>query len=138
MGVAVAAAISAITLSNRSYIWSRVCQFVWPFVIVLCAVRAIIMIVRLRQGKDKIEWECDNGGQLWPAADPQVVATNNVGFPSGFCSAGFASLNAAFIGGLLIDLAFQMYMFFLMWRFTKRLEHYRTMKGPFSGGYYNA
>jgi len=25
-------------------------------------------------------------------------------------------------------------MFFLTWRFSKRLEHYSTMKGPFHGG----
>jgi len=136
MGVAVAAAISAIALSNRSYIWTRVCTFIWPFVIVICAVRAIIMIVRLQQGKDKIQWECDNGGSLW-TDNPQVAAANTVTFPSGFCTAGFSSLNGAFIGSLMIDLVFQMYMFFLMWRFSKRLEHYRGMKGPFYGGYYN-
>jgi hypothetical protein len=136
MGVAVAAAISAIALSNRSYIWTRVCKFIWPFVIIICAVRGIIMIVRLRQGKDKIQWECDNGGQLW-TQDTQP-APNTVAFPSGFCAAGFSSLNGAFIGSLLVDLIFQMYMFFLMWRFSKRLEHYRGMKGPFYGGYYNS
>ena len=30
-----------------------------------------------------------------------------------------------------------MYMFFLMWRFQKRLEHYGQMKGPFYGGEYS-
>lgn len=137
MGVAVAAAISALALSNRSYIWTKVTTFLWPFVIVICAIRAIIMIVRLQQGKDNIQWECNNGGQLW-TTNPQVAATNTVALPSGFCASGFSSLNAAFIGSLLIDLVFQLYMFFLMWRFSKRLEHYRGMKGPFSGGYYNA
>jgi len=136
LGVASAAAISVIALSNRSYIWTRVCKFLWPFVIVISAVRAIIMIVRLQQGKDKIKWECDNGGQLWPGHSDAARNTVN-SIPSGFCASGFSSLNAAFIGSLLIDLVFQMYMLFLIWRFQKRLEHYRGMKGPFHGGYYN-
>jgi hypothetical protein len=88
--------------------------------------------------KHEIEWECNNGGQLWPGVNAQVAASNDVALPSAFCSAGFPTLSAAFTGGLFIDLIFQIYMFFLMWRFTKRLEHYRGMKGPFSGGYYNA
>jgi hypothetical protein len=28
----------------------------------------------------------------------------------------------------------QVYMFFLTWRFSKRIEHYADMKGPFAGG----
>lgn len=28
----------------------------------------------------------------------------------------------------------QIYMFFLVWRYQKRLEHYQGMKGPFAGG----
>lgn len=31
----------------------------------------------------------------------------------------------------------QLYMFFMMWRFQKRLEHYQGMKGPFYGGEYS-
>lgn len=73
--------------------------------------------------------------------------------PSGFCGAGFNSLNIAFIISLLVDVVFQvnsfngrdvlmltdccqLYMFFLVWRYSKRLEHYSRMKGPYSGGYY--
>jgi len=138
LGVAVCSALSMLALSNRSYIWTRVCKFLWPFVIVICAVRATIMIVRLQQGKSKIQWECDNGGQLWPQSPAAVSSSTINSMPSGFCASGFASLNAAFIGGLMIDLVCQMYMYFLMWRFSKRLEHYRGMKGPFTGGLYNA
>lgn len=135
--VASTAVISMIALSNRSYIWIRVVKFLWPFVIVICAIRAIVMIVQLQRGKDKIVWECNNGGQLWTdsvAAGYQTTAS----FPSGFCTNGFSSVNSAFIVSLIIDLAFQIYMFFLSWRFSKRLEHYSNMKGPFYGGYYNA
>jgi len=137
LGVAVISALSMGALSNRSYIWTRVVKFLWPFIIVICAVRAIIMIVQLQRGKDKIRWECDNGGQLW--TDAHTAATNTLTtIPSGFCASGFSSLNAAFIGSLMIDLLCQMYMYFMMWRFQKRLEHYRGMKGPVHGGYYNA
>jgi len=135
IGIGVAAGLSALALSNQSYLWARVCKFIWIFVIILSAIRAIIMIVQLQRGKDKIQWECDNGGQLW---DPLTTAENTLStIPSGFCTAGFASLNAAFIGSLLIDLVFQMYMWFLVWRFSKRLEHYKGLKGPFGGGFYN-
>ncbi|EPQ60156.1 hypothetical protein GLOTRDRAFT_52078 [Gloeophyllum trabeum ATCC 11539] len=136
VGVCALAVINIFALSNRSYIWTRVCKFLWPFVIVICAVRAILMIVELQRGKDKIQWECANGGQVWTSNADYTSSTSS--FPAGFCTSGFNSLNWAFIFSLVIDLAFQMYMFFLTWRFEKRLEHYSGLKGPFYGGYYNA
>jgi len=139
LGIAAAAVISMLALSNRSYIWIRVVKFLWPFVIVISAVRAIIMIVQLQRGKDKIMWECNNGGQLWTDSARVTAGISTSGsVPSGFCAMGFSSLNSAFILSLLVDLVFQVYMFFLTWRFSKRLEHYSNMKGPFNGGYYNA
>jgi len=137
IGVVAAAVISMFALSNRSYIWIRVVNFLWPFIIVICAVRAIIMIVQLQRGKDKIVWECNHGGQQWTSSTNANVATTG-SLPGGFCAVGFSSLNVAFIVSLLIDLVFQAYMYFMTWRFSKRLEHYSTMKGPFHGGYYNA
>lgn len=135
--VATAAIISMLALSNRSYIWTRVTTFVWPFVIVISAIRAILMIVELQRGQDKIAWECANGGQLWPGSvTPGVIPSGSL--PSTFCTTGFASLNSAFIVALLVDIVCQIYMFFLTWRFSKRLEHYSGLKGPFYGGYYNA
>jgi len=68
MGVCAVAVINAVTLSNvretslrslssthfgyrkRSYTWSRVCHFLWPFIIVICGVRAIFMIWELHRG----------------------------------------------------------------------------------------
>ncbi|KAI5124100.1 hypothetical protein M0805_000914 [Coniferiporia weirii] len=137
LAVAATALINILALSNRSYIWTRVCKFLWPFVLVISAIRAIIMIVELQRGKDNITWECDNGGQLWTAS-AQDGYNNGASFPSGFCTAGFSSLYAAFIVSLLVDLVFQIYMLFLNWRFSKRLEHYREMKGPYFGGFYNS
>ncbi|TFK56498.1 hypothetical protein OE88DRAFT_1729987 [Heliocybe sulcata] len=136
IGVTAVAVISILALSNRSYIWTRVVKFLWPFIIVICAIRAILMIVELNRGKDKIQWECANGGQVW--TDNAEYASSTASFPAAFCTSGFTSLNYAFIFGLLIDLACQMYMFFMVWRFEKRLEHYSGMQGPFYGGYYKA
>lgn len=54
--------------------------------------------------KDKIAWECQNGGQLWTES---AAYDNGASIPSGFCTSGFSSLNTAFIGSLLVDLGFQ-------------------------------
>jgi hypothetical protein len=89
------------------------------------------------RSKDEIAWECANGGQVW-SAQAVAASASTTSMPAGFCTTGFSSLNTAFIFGLLIDLVFQIYMFFLTWRFSKRLEHYSSMKGPFAGGYYDA
>jgi len=136
MGIAALALINVFALSNRSYIWTRVCKFLWPFVLVIACVRAILMIVELQRGKDRIQWECDNGGQLWTSSASEDTTTGNL--PAGFCVAGFGSLNTAFIIGLLVDLVCQIYMLFMNWRFSKRLEHYREMSGPYQGGFYKA
>lgn len=137
VGVGALAVVTIVALSNRSYVWSRACTFMWPFIIVICAIRAILMIVELQRGQANIQWECDNGGQLWTAS-AQAGYANSASFPSGFCASGFHSLNIVFIVSLLVDLVCQLYMYFLIWRFQKRLEHYSGMKGPFNGGYYNA
>ncbi|KAJ6601367.1 hypothetical protein DFH09DRAFT_1243162 [Mycena vulgaris] len=134
MGVAI---VTILALSTRSYVFARAMQFVWPFIIVTCAIRAIIMVVELNRGKDKIQWECDNGGQLWPDSVAANISTTPA-FPTEFCIVGFPAINTAFIVSLLVDLAFQLYMFFLVWRFCARLVHYSGMKGPFGNGYYNA
>ncbi|KAH9949337.1 hypothetical protein B0H21DRAFT_728509 [Amylocystis lapponica] len=128
--------INVVALSNRSYMWTRVCKALWPFVIVITAVRAIIMIVELQRGKSKINWECANGQQLWTAsAEAGYGGTRTM--PSTICTAGFPTVFAVFIIFLLADLVFQMYMFFMTWRYQKLLEHYQSMI-PQMGGYYKA
>lgn len=110
---------------QRSYIWIRVCKFLWTFVIIICAVRATLMIVELQRGfvtkpymgcvaltyspcshgrKDKIIWECNHGGQIW-SSNAEYAAKSSL--PVGFCAAGFNSLYTAFIISLLVDLVFQ-------------------------------
>jgi len=132
--VAVLAFINALALSNRSYIWTRVCKFSWPFMVIISAIRAIVMIVELYRYHWQIVWECENGGQLYGSIAEAGATT----LPSTLCNPGWQSTFTIFIVALLVDLVFQIYMLFLNWRFSKRLEHYNTMKGPFQGGYYNA
>lgn len=131
MAVAVLAALNVVALSNRAYVWIRVCKFFWIFVIIISAIRATLIIVELQRGKDKIIWECNHGGQVW-SSNAEYAAKSS--FPVGFCSAGFDSLNTAFIISLLVDIAFQMYMFFMTWRYQRRLERYELVKT--SGGLY--
>ena len=90
---------------QRSYIWIRAVKFLWPFIIIIDAVRAILMIVQLNRGKDKIIWECQNGGQLWGESESQGYA-NTSSFPDALCGPGFQSLFTAFIICLLADLVF--------------------------------
>lgn len=108
------------------------CKFLWPFILVISGIRAVAMIVELQRGqvftpiqnesslselnwlfffssphrKDNIAWECDNGGQLWPAS---VTAgyDNDTSFPGAFCTSGFTSVYTAFIISLLADIGIQ-------------------------------
>jgi len=125
--VALTAFISLCALSNRSYVWSRASVFLWPFLIVISAIRAIIIIVELQRGKNNIIWECDNGGKLYSASVAAGYQTST-SLPSQFCTIGFSSMNTAWIIALLVDLGFQIYMFFLVWRFCKRIQHYSGIK----------
>jgi len=126
MAVGGTAALTALALGTRSYIWTRACTVLWPFLIVISAIRDIVMIVELQRGKDKIAWECANGGQLWVPSAAAGYGSGNA--PPTFCTTGFASLNTAFIVCLLADLVFQVYMLFITWRFPTRLEHYASTK----------
>jgi hypothetical protein len=135
MGVAATALVNIVALSNRNYLFVRVCKFLWPFIIVIAAVRAILMIWELNRGQDKIAWECANGGQQY-GLTPLELELSPPTMPIGLCTSSFHSIWTAFIISLLVDLAFQMYMFFLNWRYSKRLEHYGRMNGPMAGGYY--
>jgi len=124
--VALVAAITILALGNRSHTWTRVGVALWPFLIVISAIRDIIMIVELQRGKEKIQWECANGGQLWTTSAAAGYGTGNA--PSAFCTAGFSSLYTAFILCLLADLVFQTYMLFITWRYSTRLRHYSSLK----------
>jgi len=135
LGVALAAIISMFALSNRSSTWITVAKFLWPLMVIICGVRAVLMVVELQRGQYKILWECENGGELWTAPNTTAIITSG-SLPPVFCTYGFATLNTAFIISLLVDLGLQIYLYFLTWRYSKRLEHYEDLK-PYMGGYYS-
>jgi len=134
LGVALAAIISMFALSNRSSTWINVAKFLWPLMVIICGIRAVLMVVELQRGQYKILWECENGGELWTAPNTTAIITSG-SLPPIFCTYGFATLNTAFIISLLVDLGLQIYMYFLTWRYSKRLEHYEDLK-PYTGGRY--
>jgi len=134
LGVALTAIISMFALSNRSITWINVAKFMWPLMVITCGIRAVLMVVELQRGQYKILWECENGGQLWTAPNTTAIVTSG-SLPTPFCTYGFATLNTAFIISLLADLGLQIYMYFLTWRFSKRLLHYSDMKA-YEEGYY--
>jgi len=134
MVIALIAFINVIALANSAYTWIRVSTTLWPFLITISCIRVIIMLIELRRGESNIIWECNNGGQLWPS-NVQYVTTLST-MPATICNFGIPNLITAFIISLLVDVAFQIYMYFLAWRFRKRMEHYDSMKGPFDGGIY--
>ncbi|CAK5280391.1 unnamed protein product [Mycena citricolor] len=135
MGIMGLAIVTILALSNRSYVFTRAMQFVWPFAIVISALRAIVMIVELQRGKAAIEWECNNGGALYYESVAKNISATPV-WPAEFCIVGYPTINASFIVSLAVDLIFQIYMFFLVWRYSTRLLTYSGMKGPFGNGYY--
>lgn len=137
MGVCAMACIEMLTLSNRSLTWANACMLMWPFVIIISAIRAIFMIWELYRGKDNIIWECENGGQLWGASE-EAGYGNSTSFPNAICGPGWHSLFTAFIVSLLVDLGFQMYAFFLNWRFKRRILRYSAIPNKFPGDSYHA
>ena len=53
--VAAIAAISTLAFANRSIVWAKAMSFVWPLLIVLSAIRAILMIIQLNRTQDKMQ-----------------------------------------------------------------------------------
>lgn len=49
--VSVICFVNIIALSNNSYMWARVCFFLWPFLLVISAVRAGFMSKSGEEGK---------------------------------------------------------------------------------------
>jgi len=132
VGVCAMSCIQILTLSNRSISWANVCLLLWPFVIAASGIRAIFMIWQLYRGKDKIVWECENGGQHWGDTEEDGY-NNSSSFPNAICGPGWHSLFTAFIVSLLVDIGFQMYAFFLNWRFKRRIERYTIIKNNYNG-----
>lgn len=89
---------------------------------VVTCIRHIVFQLNRQQGK--IIWECNNGGQLWGESVEAGYGPGDKSMPSGMCSAGFHSLYLAFVFSMLLDFAFQVYAYFMCWRFLARIRHY--------------
>ncbi|GAA5954145.1 hypothetical protein JCM10213_005391 [Rhodosporidiobolus nylandii] len=119
MAIGALAILLLLGFANSSYMWTRLLFFLMPFVLVISAIRAGIMIWRLDYYQGNIVWECNHGGQVYNATlanDTSYDASNYSGnsIPSGFCSTGFHSLYLAFSFALCIDVALQIYQYFLV------------------------
>ncbi|GAA6016167.1 hypothetical protein JCM10207_004469, partial [Rhodosporidiobolus poonsookiae] len=143
MAIGAISVILLIAFANSSYMLTRLIFFLSPFVLLVSAIRAGIMIFRLDYCyQSNVIWECNHGGQVYNetlANDPTYDWTSYSGdtLPSGFCSTGFHSLYLAFAFALCIDVALQLYQYFLVWRFKARLEQYFSFKAhPGGGGMY--
>ncbi|PWN95495.1 hypothetical protein FA09DRAFT_332134 [Tilletiopsis washingtonensis] len=123
MAVMAICILNIVGYANNSYMWARLCFYLWPVILLVTAVRAGFMIFQLNREQNKIIWECNNGGQLWGESVEKGYGEGS-GMPTGMCSAGFHSLYIAFVMSLLVDLALQIYAYFMAWRFMKRIEHY--------------
>ncbi|KAK0568936.1 hypothetical protein OC861_001463 [Tilletia horrida] len=124
MAVVAVCVISCIGLSNNTMLWSRVCFYLWPIILITVAVRDAFMMFQLDRQQGKIIWECNNGGLLWGQSAEKGYGSSTSTMPSGVCSAGFHSLYIAFVLSLLFDYAAQLYAYFMMWRFCQRLQRY--------------
>ncbi|KAF8889210.1 hypothetical protein CPB84DRAFT_1826667 [Gymnopilus junonius] len=153
LAIGTAAILSIIALATRSRVLAGTVKYLWPFLIVFSILRGIIMTLELLRGKDNINWECSNGGQLWQS---DSSSSNPGTLPGVFCTVGFNSLWAGFIIALTVDLLFQVslgsqaicrltkmfpskinkfYIAILIRRFSDRVDHLRP--NPIFGRWYN-
>ena len=76
MAVAAISVITILCLSNSSYMFARLLFYLGPFIIVVSAIRAGVMVFRLNQHKDNVVWECNHGGQReFGDANPRAELT---------------------------------------------------------------
>jgi len=124
------AIVIVFVLANRSFIFTRVLYRVYPVIGILGIVRGGIMAWELQYFKDRIVWECQNGGHKWidPTAPPpppsNTPTTLPTTLPPAFCNQGVNNLVLVFTSCLVIDFLLMLYMCFLLWRFHTRLRHY--------------
>ncbi|KAF8323348.1 hypothetical protein DL93DRAFT_2071034 [Clavulina sp. PMI_390] len=136
MAIAAIALLNLIGLMNNSYSASRIASFLWPVVVVISGVRAVLMIMDMNSNKPKIQWECDHGGCLYGATADQYAGGVIPSFDVSWCKYGVSGLYTYTVIIVLLDLACQVYMWFLNWRFLALLEAYELMIGPKAEVYY--
>lgn len=78
---------------------------------------------------DRIQWECDNGGQQWnqTVIDEGMTFTNETVtgtlLPDKFCDIGVHRTYITFVFCLLVDFILICYAWFLDWRMLARIRH---------------
>jgi len=94
---------------QRSFIFTRVLYRTYPVIGILGIVRGGIMAWELQYYKDRIVWECQNGGHKWidptkppvpTTVPPKTLPTT---LPPAFCNQGVNNLAIVFTGCLVID-----------------------------------
>ncbi|KAG9290031.1 hypothetical protein G9A89_010337 [Geosiphon pyriformis] len=145
MAQGASALITAIAFSNRSYLFTKLMFRLYPFILVLGAVRAVLMAWELDEWKYRIVGECESGGYKWisdstnttwtPSLDHTIVtstgtfSTNSTTLPTVFCKVGIPNSVVLFTTSLAIDFILMLYFNFLIWRFMVKLQHYPFQKG---------
>lgn len=76
------------------------CVGLWPLM-------HMILTHPYLHSQSNIDWECQNGQQLWPASAAAGYGGTTAFPPGGICTQGFASLYTAVIVSLLVDMGFQ-------------------------------
>ncbi|KAH8916451.1 hypothetical protein BT69DRAFT_1250199 [Atractiella rhizophila] len=136
---------SGIGISNNSLLWLRFSFYLWPFVIVVNSVRAGLMVWRVNYYQGRVIWECNHGGVKWTQAAQDAAANNTLSdngqstLPSSFCNSGFHNFYIALTFSLVVDWILQVYLYFLVWRCMRRVQHYLSFqRDKYGVGVYTA
>jgi len=133
----VLALLAAIAISNRSYLFSKLVLYIYPFILFLGAIRGGLLAWELRNWEYRIYGECQNDGHQWLTdytnADGTVGSTyaynTTETIPTQTCTFGIHNFVVLFVAFIVIDFILMLYFTFLIWRFTVKLEHYPLQKG---------
>lgn len=86
-------------------------------------------VFQLNKNQAKFRWECANDYALWPASATAEYAISGASMPKLVCEYGFHSFYTGVAVSLVLDLMFQIYGWFLVWRYKASLEHaYRLLQ----------
>lgn len=132
------ALLAAIAISNRSYLFSKLVLYIYPFILFLGAIRAGVLTWELRNWEYRIVGECQHDGHQWLAdytnPDGTIVSSTYAyntteTIPIQTCNYGIHNFVVLFVAFIVIDFILMLYFNFLIWRFTVKLEHYPLQKG---------
>jgi hypothetical protein len=90
-------------------------------------------IFDMQYRNDRIQWECDNGGQQWNQTiidDGQSFTNDTVTgtlLPNKFCDIEVHQTYLTFVFCLLLDFVLLCYAWFIDWRMLARIRHAYTL-----------